>query len=198
MRIHVNNYSSTIDTTTVLDSDLTLDVDSATGLPSLAAGEYIELTITDSLSAPTKTEIIKVTAISSETLTIERAQEGTTAQGWVSGDFIECRATKNSFDQLDGTEIKRYKETVATASSAIDRADGGIQTYTMTANTTFTIAINAGESLTLHLSAGDTYTATWPAMTWVGGSAPTLTAVDAITFWKVGSDLFGAYVGSIA
>lgn len=150
MRKHVNNYSSTIDTTTVLDSDLTLDVDSATGLPSLSAGEYIELTLTDSLSAPTKTEIIKVTAISSETLTIERGQEGTAAQGWASGDFIECRATKNSFDLIDGPELKRYKETVASATSAIDRANGGIQTYTMTANTTFTIAINAGESLTLH------------------------------------------------
>lgn len=198
MRKHTNNYSSTIDTTTVLDTDLTLDVDSATGLPSLSAGEYIELTITDSLTAPTKTEIIKVTDISSETLTIERAQEGTTAQGWVSGDFIECRATKNSFDLIDGPELKRYKETVATGSSTLDRADGGIQTYTMTANTTFTIAINAGESLTLHLSAGDTYTATWPTMKWAGGTAPTLTAADAITFWKVGSDLFGAYVGSIA
>lgn len=199
MRRHPNNYSSTIATTTVLDSDLTLDVASVTGLPSLSAGQYIEMTITDSLTEPTKTEIIKVTGIAGTTLTIERAQELTTAQGWVSGDFIQVRATSRSFDEIDGATFKRYAETVATAASGdIDRAAGGIQPHTMTADTTFTLTINDGESLTLHLYGGDTYVATWPTMTWVGGPAPTLTAHDVITFWNVSGTLFGAYVGSAA
>lgn len=197
MRRHINNYSSTVATTTVAAGDLTLDVSSATGLPTLAAGEYILLTLTDSLSAPTQTEIIKVTGVSGVVLTIARAQENTTAQTWVSGDLIECRATAESFDKIVGAEIKRYRETIAAATNAIDRASGGIQTFTMTANTTFTMSISAGESLTLHLSGGETYAATWPAMTWVGGSAPALTAKDVITFWKEGVTIYGAYVGSI-
>lgn len=94
--------------------------------------------------------------------------------------------------------LQRYSETVATGSASLDRADGGIQTFTMTANITLSVAINAGESLTFHLSGGDTYTVTWPTITWVGGSAPTLTSADVIEFWKVGSTLYGAYVGSVA
>jgi len=94
---------------------------------------------------------------------------------------------------------KDTTETVYTASSgAFDRANGGIQLYTLTANETVSITINSGQSFTLHLSGGATYTVTWPMMTWVGGSAPTLTATDVIEFWKVGTTLYGAYVGSVA
>lgn len=197
MRKHANNYSATISTATVTSGLLVFDVSTVVGLPILVAGEFIVLTLTDSLTVPTKTEIIKVTDISTNTLTVERGQEGTTGQAWASGDVIECRATANSFDLLDGPELKRYKETVAASTNAIDRAAGGIQTFTMTAPTTFTLALENGESLILHLSGGDVYAPTWPTMIWVGGSAPTLTAIDAVTFWKVDGTLFGAYVGSI-
>ena len=94
--------------------------------------------------------------------------------------------------------LQRYSETVATGSASLDRADGGIQTFTMTADITLSVTISDGESLTLHLSGGDSWAVTWPTMTWVGGSAPTLTAADVIEFWKVGLTLYGAYVGSVA
>jgi hypothetical protein len=97
----------------------------------------------------------------------------------------------------DEIELKRYNETVSIGSAALDRADGGIQTFTMTADTTFSIAIDSGESLTLHLSGGDAYTATWPTITWVGGNSPTLTADDVIQFWKLSTTIYGAYVGSV-
>jgi len=106
-----------------------------------------------------------------------------------------------NLDALNGLatslELQRYNETVAAGSATLDRADGGIQTFTMTANITLAVTIAAGESLTFHLSAGDTYAVTWPTMTWVGGSVPTLTAADVIEFWKVGSTLYGAYVGAV-
>lgn len=95
--------------------------------------------------------------------------------------------------------IQSPGETVHTASSGdIDRNNGGIQEYTLTADETISVTMNNGQSLTLHLSAGDSYTVTWPTMTWVSGSAPTLTADDVIEFWQVGSTLYGAYVGSVA
>jgi hypothetical protein len=110
-------------------------------------------------------------------------------------------ATSGSYGDLSGIaddlELKRYNETVATGSATLDRADGGIQTFTMTVSITLAVTIAAGESLTFHLSAGDTYAVTWPTMTWVGGSAPTLTADDVIEFWKIGSTLYGAYVGAV-
>ena len=92
-----------------------------------------------------------------------------------------------------------YVDTVYTLTgTALDPANGNVQTKTMSANTTFTDSLTTGESLVLVLSGGDTYTATYPTMTWAGGTAPTLTSNDALVFWKVGSTLYGAYIGSVA
>ena len=122
------------------------------------------------------------------------AEQSSTSGGTTFGDVFTYVQSKT----FTAAKLQRYTETVATGSASLDRADGGIQTFTMTANITLSVTISAGESLTFHLSGGDTYTVTWPTMTWVGGSAPTLTAADVIEFWKVGSTLYGAYVGSVA
>jgi len=126
----------------------------------------------------------------------------TSAAGLSSGDNVSLLINDAGYITslsgiADDLELKRYNETVATGSATLDRADGGIQTFTMTANITLAVTIAAGESLTFHLSAGDTYAVIWPTMTWVGGSVPTLTAADVIEFWKVGSTLYGAYVGAV-
>ena len=83
--------------------------------------------------------------------------------------------------------------------TAIDAGNGGIQTKTLAANTTFTDSLASGESIVLQLEAGASYTVTWPTMQWVtsgGNVAPTLTAKDTLVFWKVSSTLYGAYTGS--
>ena len=81
----------------------------------------------------------------------------------------------------------------------IDPANGGIQTKTIAADTTFTESLTSGESVVLMLDAGASYTITWPTITWVtssGNAAPTLTANDTLVLWKVSTTLYGAYVGS--
>ena len=138
-----------------------------------------------------------------------------TRAGWVTKPVADTPANRLSAEEVDANfmavesealhpgdvvtslELQQYNETVATGSATLDRADGGIQTFTMTTNITLAVTIAAGESLTFHLSAGDTYAVTWPTMTWVGGSVPTLTADDVIEFWKIGSTLYGAYVGAV-
>ena len=87
---------------------------------------------------------------------------------------------------------------VAMPADDIDMANGGVQTRTLTSNTTFTESLADGDSVLLHLADGDTYTVTWPTMTWVGGSAPTLTADDVIVIWQRDSTVYGQYVGSVA
>lgn len=87
----------------------------------------------------------------------------------------------------------------ALSGTDIDPTNGGIQTKTLSADTTFTESLTNGDSVVLMLDAGASYTVTWPTITWVtsnGNAAPTLTANDTIVFWKVGSTLYGAYVGS--
>jgi hypothetical protein len=102
---------------------------------------------------------------------------------------------------LAGTaNVANVKETVyALTGTALDAGNGGIQTKTLAANTTFTDSLASGESIVLQLEAGASYTVTWPTMQWVtsgGNVAPTLTAKDTLVFWKVSSTLYGAYTGS--
>ena len=82
---------------------------------------------------------------------------------------------------------------------ALDPSNGSIQTWTLTANSTPTDSLSAGEAITLMVDDGTAYTITWPTTTWVnnGGSAPTLatSGYTVIALWKVSTTLYGALVG---
>lgn len=86
------------------------------------------------------------------------------------------------------------------AGTAIDPANGTIQTKTLAANTTFTETLAAGESVILMIDDGTAYTVTWPTTTWVnnGKVAPTLatTGYTVVALWKVSTTLYGALVGN--
>ncbi len=87
----------------------------------------------------------------------------------------------------------------ATGYPDLYQANGDIHLFTATADTTFTIDMAAGSAMTLHLFDGDAHAITWPTLSWIGGAAPsTLTAEDVFEFWKVGSVIYAAYVGSPA
>lgn len=90
----------------------------------------------------------------------------------------------------------------------VDPSNGSVQLITLGASRT-PKATNfaAGESVTLMVDDGTAYTLTWSdatwgasGVTWVGGSAPTLatSGYTVIQFWKVGSQIYGANVGSVA
>ena len=92
-------------------------------------------------------------------------------------------------------------ETVYTLSgTAIDPANGTIQIKTLAANTTFTEALAAGESVIVMIDDGTAFTVTWPTTTWVnnGKVAPTLatTGYTVVALWKVSTTLYGALVGN--
>jgi len=87
--------------------------------------------------------------------------------------------------------------TSVTGSTALDPANGTIQRLTFSGAVTFTDSLVDGESITLHIDDGTAYTATWPTMEWVGGSAPTLDTTNEhiIVIWKVNSTLYGMASG---
>lgn len=104
-------------------------------------------------------------------------------------------ATSLTATSLTATEIT---ETVYNLTgTAIDPANGTIQYKALSGNTTFTSAIDAGQSVTLMIDDGSAYTGTWPTMTWVGGAAPPLTTTGytVVVLWKVGTTLYGSLVG---
>lgn len=65
--------------------------------PTLNAGDWFPLTI---VKVDGTLEIVKCTARSSDTFTIERAQEGTAAEEFQAGDRVELRATKLALETL--------------------------------------------------------------------------------------------------
>lgn len=108
---------------------------------------------------------------------------------------------------LSGKTITGTKETVFTisdgASVDIDPANGGIQVWTLGANRTPTATnFTAGQSVMLMIADGTGYAVTWTsiAVTWVGGTAPTLptSGYGVIELWKVGSTVYGASVGDVS
>jgi len=98
-----NNASTTL-SAALSSSATSITVADATKLPSITGDEYFFCSIDDGSNI----EIVKVTGVSSNTLTIVRAQDNTTAQTFSSGDIIEQRLTAavlETFPQLDADEI---------------------------------------------------------------------------------------------
>jgi len=99
---------------------------------------------------------------------------------------------------ITGTVIEDVY-TLTGTTPALEPANGSIQTWTLTAASTPTDSIAAGEAITLMIDDGTAYTITWPTITWVNnaGSAPTLatTGYTVIALWKVSTTLYGALVG---
>jgi hypothetical protein len=93
-------------------------------------------------------------------------------------------------------------ETVyALTGTALDPNNGTVQTKTISANTTFTDSLSAGESMSLHLTSASSYNITWPPITWItgnGNAAPTLTAADTVVLFKISTTLYGVWIGSSA
>ncbi len=101
----------------------------------------------------------------------------------LSGAFLE-----NVFTITDGASVD------------INPSNGTIQLWTLGASRTPTAtSFAAGESVTLMVLDGTSYTITWSTIgvTWVGGSAPTLdtTKYTVINLWKVSTTVYGALVG---
>ena len=81
--VQVNFFTTTI-SAALTTSDTSLSLGSTTGAPTIPSGSVWPLILT----ANDIYEVVYVTALSGSTATVERAQEGTTAQAWASGTTI--------------------------------------------------------------------------------------------------------------
>jgi hypothetical protein len=73
--------------------------------PSPTGGDHFlaTLILLDGNGAETAWEVVKCTARATDGLTIERAQEGTTARIWPAGSRIEMRVTAGTLDSFTDT-----------------------------------------------------------------------------------------------
>lgn len=109
---------------------------------------------------------------------------------------------------ITGTILEDVFTITDGAAFEVDPGNGSVQLITLGASRT-PKATNfaAGESVTLMVDDGTAYTLTWTdstwgtgGVTWVGGTAPTLatSGYTVLQFWKVGTKVYGANVGSVA
>lgn len=90
--------------------------------PSLGASEYFYATLMDSSN---NLEIVKVTSRASDTLTVVRGQDGTTARSYSAGDRIELRIPAvmlQNFAQLDTANTFAQPQTLPGAPTAANHA----------------------------------------------------------------------------
>lgn len=107
-----NNATTTL-ASGINSSVTSLTVATGTGslFPTLGAGDYFYCTLSNVVGG---IEIVKVTARSTDTFTIVRGQDNTTATSWNSGDKVELRlvaASLNDFPKDDEANTFTARQT---------------------------------------------------------------------------------------
>ena len=114
--IYSNNASTSL-SAGINNSVTTIPIASASGFPTIGTDEYYFATIAN--TANTKIEVVKVTA-GTTSLTVTRAQGGTSAQAFDSGDNFQLRVTADTLLAATQTDVKITGGSIATAAIADD------------------------------------------------------------------------------
>ena len=147
----LNAGISNVATTLVLNSG------EGSRFPTLSAGDYFYATLIDTSN---NLEIVKVTASATDTLTIVRAQDNTTARAFSANDRFELRPTAALFNELILANMGLFKKAdptiVAWAKTGAGTATTSSTLYIEVNGSIKTIA--SGTSITMPtLSAGTDY-----------------------------------------
>lgn len=99
MAIKFKNNASTTLAQDITNVSTSLVVAAGTGVlfPALGANDYFLITVVDNSG---NNEIMKVTAINTDTLTVVRAQEGTTARAFAMNSLVELRLTAGAIQEI--------------------------------------------------------------------------------------------------
>jgi len=136
-----NNATSTL-ASGIASGDVSLTVSTGQGalFPTLSGGDYFYCTLSNVANT---IEIVKVTARSTDTFTIVRAQDNTTASAFVTGDKVELRlvaAVLSNTAILDQTNVFSAAQTVNINGTvgATTPAVATVTTLTASADSSFT------------------------------------------------------------
>ena len=159
----INNYETKL-TAQATDAATSITVASASGI-SVSIGDTWRLTIQNANA--TQFELIDVTAVSGNVLTVVRGREGTTAQAWAAGSVVLCGVTA---EQLSNEARKTV------TSSTLSSRNGRKQQFVATANATMNFAALAANDYIDLIVNPATFTLTWTNVIWQNGTALQLTA----------------------
>lgn len=105
-KIIFSNFGQTILASPVGPSDTSITVRPGDGgkFPSPTGGDYFVMVITDDATKENH-EVMHGTARAGDTITVVRAQEGTSAQNWLVGDIAQCANTAGTMAALYQQEM---------------------------------------------------------------------------------------------
>lgn len=169
-------------------------------------GDFELVTVYDGadIANSTNVEIMQVTARTTDTLTVVRAQEGTTGFAFSSGAGVDACVTAATMDLVKQGQaglLQNVTEKVHTmTSAAVDVANGNWQKRTLAGNETLTFTIATGQSVYVTVVPGANTLTLTNVDEWVGGAAPsTIEAEHAFVFWSDdGVNITGQSVGGIS
>ena len=145
------NFVNTTLADAAYSSATTLTLSSATGLPStLASGQQIPLVL-NSTSNGSVFEICYITAINGSTVTVLRAQEGTSAQNWNVGDYAYVAMTAGTTAPIVAVHSPTASETLPVANQLVVTPG----TLTAAIDLTLNDTAAAGSGVTVYGSAAD-------------------------------------------
>jgi len=142
---------------TSLETTITLASTQGSRFPTLGANEYFPATL---IKEDGTVEIIRVTARSTDTLTVIRGQEGTAATAFLAGDRLELRMTAGAFEEMQAKlarpQVTGILETVSISASAaistinFDLLPKSVELRTAQASGNWTINFRASEAVALN------------------------------------------------
>ena len=130
--------SAAINTTV---TTITLDSGQGARFPTLGASDYFYATLVDTSN---NLEIVKVTARSTDSLTVVRGQDGTTATSFAIGDRFELRPVAALFDDIiDNASVDGIASS-STSGTAIQITSGNDVGFGTTAPNPTQVAVETG------------------------------------------------------
>jgi hypothetical protein len=204
-----NNAASTLSAgITSSATTITLATGGGALFPALSGSQYFYGTLSN--AAGTVNEIVKVTARSTDSLTVVRGQDGTTGSAFITGDNFQLRATAAAFNnvgQLDsantwsqtqtmtvsgtGTNLRtnpRFLSQASTATlapdiSAYDQYNLTAQAAALTVSAPIGTPVDGNKLMFRILDNGTARAITWNATyTVIGVTLPTTTTVNKTTY----------------
>lgn len=163
---------------------LTVNGGSGTLFPNPTGGNYFMITLISSSSG--NMEIVQCTARSGDTFTIVRAQEGTTAQAFATGDAVQLRITAGSLQTFANPTV--VNSVAAGTGIGVSSSTGNV-----TISNTGVTNINAGSGISVSAGTGSvTITNTQTAPT----SVPNLITTN-FTVQEAGGKLVFKYGSTV-
>jgi hypothetical protein len=149
MAVKFANLASSTLSGAITNSATSITVSDASSFPTLGSGDYFYASLGEGVGS----EIVKVTAISTNTLTVTRGQDGTSAQAWSSGTVIALRVVAAALD-----DIASQAQTAADTESVSidgDTMTGALTVPSITVGDGHTIGDDADDNLEITGSAGE-------------------------------------------